>query len=95
VLIYSILRSLAAGAGLTIVVATHDLNLAGRFCDRLLLLADGKEARGGRAGDVLVPEALEQVYRVAFRCVEDPQEGRRYVWPVVGDKGMSPQGRAT
>ena len=37
--IFSILRSLAADCQLAIVVATHDLNLAGRFCHRLLLLA--------------------------------------------------------
>ena len=71
------------------MVATHDLNLAGRFCDRLLLLADGRAACCGRAQEVLAPATLQRVYRVAFRSVEDPQDGRRYVWPVGGDNGVS------
>ncbi|HUU82404.1 MAG TPA: ABC transporter ATP-binding protein [Phycisphaerae bacterium] len=88
--ILSILRSLAGDRGLAIVVATHDLNLAGRFCDRLLLLADGRAVCCGIADEVLAPATLERVYRVPFRSIEDPQDGRRYVWPVVGDKPPSP-----
>lgn len=89
VLIFSILRWLARRQGLTIVVATHDLNLAGRFCDRLLLLADGQAVCCGGPEEVLAPAMLERVYRVAFHSVEDPQDGRRYVWPVEGDNTVS------
>jgi iron complex transport system ATP-binding protein len=89
VAIFSILRGLAAGQGLTIVVATHDLNLAGRFCDRLLLMAEGKAVCRGGAEEVLAPATLESVYRVPFRSIEDPHDGRRYVWAVGSDSVVS------
>ncbi|MEH3033184.1 MAG: ABC transporter ATP-binding protein [Aeromicrobium erythreum] len=44
------LLSLVRAAGTTTVMALHDLNLASAYCDRLLVLADGRCApRGPRA----------------------------------------------
>lgn len=84
--IFSILASLAATRELAIMVATHDLNLAGQFCDRLLLLAEGAAVGCGGPEEVLKPEVLEGVYRVRFRTVENLDGGRRWVLPVSDDK---------
>jgi iron complex transport system ATP-binding protein len=46
----------------TIVVALHDVNLAARFCDRVLLLRDG-ETRAGTRQEMLTVEQLEWLYR--------------------------------
>ncbi len=80
--IFSILASLAARGALAVVVATHDLNLAGRFCDRLVLLAEGKCVRCGHPEEVLDTEVLERVYRVPFRRVADSDGGPGWVLPV-------------
>lgn len=50
--------------GLTSVVVLHDLNLAARYCDDLVLLRDGRVWADGAVEDVLTPAILEPVYRV-------------------------------
>ncbi len=81
--LFSILAAQARQTGLAVLVATHDLNLAGRFCDRLLLLHAGRAAAAGPPREVLEPEVLADVYRVAFRGVTDTADGQRLVWPVM------------
>ncbi|MCH7813863.1 MAG: ABC transporter ATP-binding protein [Planctomycetes bacterium] len=80
--IFSILGSLAADRNLAIVVATHDLNLAGRFCHRLLLLSEGKQAASGPPEVALDPQLLERVYRVRFQMVAGVDGDPGWVLPV-------------
>jgi iron complex transport system ATP-binding protein len=56
------LLELSRSRGNTVVVATHDLNLAGQFATRLVLLANGRIAADGSASEVLRPELLTPVY---------------------------------
>lgn len=56
-------------AGGSALVALHDLNLACRFCDRLLLLNGGQCVIDDRPAAVMASGALEQVYRVRFAPV--------------------------
>ena len=42
--------------GLTAVAAIHDLNMASRFCDRLVLLQEGRVLAEGAPEEVLTPE---------------------------------------
>lgn len=53
-----------ARAGLLVVVVLHDLGLAARFCDRLLLLDAGRLVADGTPDQVLTDEALAQVYGI-------------------------------
>ncbi len=62
-------------------MASHDLNLAGAFSDRLLLLSDGNLIADGTPTEVLKPELLERVYDVAMARTDF--EGRPIVYPVV------------
>jgi iron complex transport system ATP-binding protein len=47
---------------LTIVMASHDMNLAAEFCDRLILLKNGKVFMIGAPGEVITRENIENVY---------------------------------
>ena len=47
----------------------HDLNLAARYCDDLVLLGDGGVAASGPVEDVLVPGLLEPVYGIGVERV--------------------------
>lgn len=47
-----------ARAGTGVVVVLHDLTLAARFCDRLLLLGEGRLIADGTPSQVLTPENL-------------------------------------
>jgi ABC-type multidrug transport system ATPase subunit len=55
-----------------ILVVLHDLNLAARYCDRIVLLHSGEVVAVGTTDHVLTPEALEPVYGVRVRRSSDP-----------------------
>jgi iron complex transport system ATP-binding protein len=46
----------------TVVMVSHDLNLAAMYADRLLLLSEGRIASSGAPGDVIRYDLLEKVY---------------------------------
>ncbi len=72
------LAGLAAdGAG--VVVVLHDLTLAGRFCQRLVLLDKGRVAFDGDANEALSDEQLASVYQV--RAVRGTHRGQPYLVP--------------
>ena len=64
----SVLRAEAA-RGACVVVSLHDLGLAARFADRVVVLADGKVAADGRAATALRGEVIDAAYGVGFRTV--------------------------
>src|SRR6185436_8529365 len=63
------------------IVALHDLSLAARCCDRLLLLADGVLQADAPPAQVLTPETLARVFGVRAEVRADG-EGRPFVIPI-------------
>ncbi|MBD2758537.1 ABC transporter ATP-binding protein [Yimella sp. cx-573] len=55
----------------TTVVVLHDLNLAARYCDDLVVLQQGRVVASGTPTTVLTPELIAQVYRVRATVVAD------------------------
>jgi len=76
-----LVRRLASERRMTILVALHDLNLAGRFADRLVMLHHGTVYADGAPADVLTELSLWQVYGVEAR-VERDQDGFPRVTPL-------------
>ena len=78
------LRGVAAN-GTLVVVVLHDLAMAGRFCDRIVLLHEGCIHADGVPKEVLTAAALERVYGVTGVC--GTNEGMPYVlpWAKVGE----------
>ena len=68
----SVLELLTAQArqGCPIFMCLHDLNLAARWCDHILLLYPSGDACWGPASQMLVPSALEQLYEQTLMTVE-------------------------
>ena len=60
--IYELLTRLHRDRQLTVVIVSHDLNLAAEYCQKLILLNDGTVACAGPAADVIRKEILEAVY---------------------------------
>ncbi|MFZ3565771.1 ABC transporter ATP-binding protein [Streptomyces sp. BH097] len=69
------LLSLLRGAGLTVLVVLHDLNLAAAACDRLGVLSGGRLVTSGTPKDVLTPELVEDVFGVGASVVPHPLTG--------------------
>ena len=61
--ILDILKGLAAD-GRVVVIVLHDLSLARRYCDDVILMDAGRVAAQGPSAQVLTDETLEPVYRV-------------------------------
>lgn len=57
--------------GLTVVTAAHDLTLAGRYAERLLLISEGLVAAEGSPGDVLTEGNLKSHYGAGIRVLDD------------------------
>lgn len=70
-------RTAHAGAG--VVVVLHDLGLAGRFCDRLVLLDRGRVLADGTPDSVLEDANLAQAFGIDVARGE--HDGQRYVLP--------------
>lgn len=65
--------------GLTIIVVSHDLNLAAEFCGRILLMVKGKVAAEGRPEDVIAPQVLKSVYGSRIVVEKNPKTGAPHV----------------
>ncbi|MFJ6383572.1 ABC transporter ATP-binding protein [Kitasatospora sp. NPDC092039] len=65
------LMELLTGTARTVLVALHDLSLAARYCDRLLLLHRGRLVAAGPPGTVLTVERLAEVFEVDAELTTD------------------------
>jgi iron complex transport system ATP-binding protein len=72
--IFELLRDLAR-SGTTVLLVTHNLNLAARYADRLVLLDRGRVAAAGAPPEVLRRERIEAVYRWPVLVVPHPGPG--------------------
>ncbi len=61
--------------GLTAVAAIHDLNMAARYCDRLVLLSGGRVLAEGPPDEVLTPATIESAFGVKSTVYQDPATG--------------------
>ena len=71
--------------GASALVVLHDLTLASRFCDRLLLLHEGRQVAAGRVDAVLTDETLRSAYGI--RALMGEREGQGYIVPWACDLG--------
>jgi len=66
-----IIRNEVAGTDRLALVAIHDLNLAARFCDELLVVKAGRVVALDTPAAVLNPELLNEVYGISARILDD------------------------
>ncbi|WP_100811137.1 MULTISPECIES: ABC transporter ATP-binding protein [unclassified Microbacterium] len=59
--------------GRTIIAVLHDLNHAARYADRLIALRDGHVVIDGPPTEVLTADAVERVFDLPCRVIEDPE----------------------
>jgi len=79
--IHELLSRLNIEEGLTILTASHDINLAARYCRRIVLLKDGLVRADGPPADVFRADVLSEIYDTPLRVVSDPDSGVPYVLP--------------
>jgi iron complex transport system ATP-binding protein len=84
--ILCILRGLAQSGGRSVVVTLHDLNLASRFSDRIIMLKKGCVFAIGSPKEVITSQNIKTVYGICAD-VSASVMGRPVVTPLVDDFG--------
>lgn len=79
--IFRLLLRLRNERGITIVINTHDLNLAALFCDHVMLLRDGRNVAVGAPRDVITAGNVREVFDAPVRVAANPDTGIPFVTP--------------
>ncbi|GAA2069945.1 ABC transporter ATP-binding protein [Streptomyces albiaxialis] len=80
--VLDLLTDLNQTRGTTVVMVLHDLNLAARYADHILALADGRLHAAGPPAEVLTEESVRTVFGLDSRIIEDPVSGRPLMLPI-------------
>ncbi len=79
--VLDLLRELNRTRGTTVVMVLHDLNLAARYADHLVVMADGRVLAEGAPTDVITPDVLAEAFRLDALVVPDPVTGAPMIVP--------------
>jgi iron complex transport system ATP-binding protein len=63
----------------TVIAVFHDLNLAAEYCQRLLVLNEGRVAGLGTPDEVLTPAMIAQVYGATVRVERNPLSNKPHI----------------
>ncbi|SDL71290.1 ABC transporter ATP-binding protein [Tessaracoccus oleiagri] len=80
--VLEVIRHLNREKGVTVVMVLHDLNLAARYAQHLVLMADGSVTSAGGAADVLTEAHLASSFGLRARVVADPVTATPMVVPI-------------
>jgi iron complex transport system ATP-binding protein len=80
--VINLLSSLKRERKMTIVAVIHDLNLAARFADNVVILKQGKIIDRGAPKDVITPNNLATAFNILARVIEDPVGKTPLVIPI-------------
>jgi len=87
--ILDLIKGLCQENKLAVVMALHDLNLAVHYCDRLLLINNGRIHAEGAPAEVINTQNLEEVYGPGNYVIAHPLSGLPVVLPRVGNSKNS------
>lgn len=73
---------LHADLGRTVVMVLHDLNLAIRYSDRLIVMRDGRIVAQGAPADIVDADLLREVFGLEASVLDDPVSGRPMIVPI-------------
>lgn len=78
--ILNVLQQLNQEMGLSVLMVIHDLNLASEYCDRLILVNQGKIHTQGTPEEVLTFQHIEDVYKTVVVTQNNPLSGKPAVF---------------
>ena len=85
--ILNLIRRLSEQLGLTVLMIIHDLNLAGEYCDSLLMMQKGRIHKKGTPHEVLNYADIEAVYDTVVITRTNPVSGKPVVF-LVSEKAL-------
>jgi len=70
-----LIRDLSRNRGLLVVIVTHDLIFAARYCDRIIAIENGVIAAIGTAKEVITVENMKKFFEIEVEITDDPRIG--------------------
>ncbi len=80
--ILNLIQSLSSDLGITVLMIIHDLNLAGEYCDRLIMMNNGQIHIKGIPEEVLTYNVIEDVYKTIVITQINPLSKKPVIFPV-------------
>ena len=78
--IMELIKKITADKNLTTIITLHDPNIAGRYCNRLIMLNDGCIVHEGLRNNIFHAESLAAIYDMRIK-IEYTDTGTEYVLP--------------
>jgi iron complex transport system ATP-binding protein len=91
--VLDLLTDLNQQRGTTIVMVLHELNLAARYADQLVAMANGQVYAVGPPEKILTEQMVREVFGLESRVIEDPVTGKPMMIPL-GRHGVSKRHQA-
>jgi iron complex transport system ATP-binding protein len=82
--VLDLIKRLCREIGLTVVIVLHDLNLAAQYCDRLVLMNEGRLHAQGTPNEVINSHNIKEVYGAEDCVYPHPDSGVPVVLPRAG-----------
>lgn len=80
--VMELIRNLNLEKSMTVVAVLHDINLAARYCNRLILMNDGKVIVDGTPKEVITEANLKKVYEMKMFIKENKLFGKPEIIPL-------------
>lgn len=80
--VLDLLTDLNHARGITVVMVLHDLNLAARYSDQLVMIAGGTVAACGAPAEILTEQRVTEVFGLHSRVITDPVSGTPLMLPI-------------
>lgn len=80
--ILNLLHKLNREKGMTILIVIHDINLAARYSNKMMLLNDGEILSIGKPEDVVTQRNMEKAYNMDIIVNENPYTNSPYIIPI-------------
>lgn len=80
--IFDLIKRLNSESNLTVVIVSHDLNMAAEYCDRLILLKNGQVYKDGSPVEVITEANIREVYEANVVVSDNAITGAPHIIPI-------------
>lgn len=80
--VMELIRDLNEKEQITVMAVLHDINLASRFCSRIVILKDGKVKADGTPQEVINRDEMEALYDMKLFVKNNPLLGKPEIIPI-------------
>lgn len=70
--VLALIRTLCHELGVGVIIVLHDINMAARYCDRLVALREGRLLAQGSPVDMMTPVLLQDIYGLPMQVMTHP-----------------------